>query len=353
MSTSDAGGGERTAVVRMSRDLVAAATTMTADEARFLVDAYYQMQEDRKRSANRMLSMQAEPHSVIAWLAEQSETLEGQIKRALDKYTDAHAVGEWLKSVYGVGPVIAAGLLANIDIKKARTAGHIWSFAGLDPSVKWEKGKKRPWNASLRTLCWKSGQSFMKFANREECFYGHLYQKRKVYEVVRNDRGGNVERAAAILKEKKFDKSTEAFKWLSGYYSLRSMGQMLELETEKRAAFLAARRLDTPDARSGMLPPAQIDAMARRWTVRIFLAHLQTVWWYIEHGELPPKPYAIEHLGHAHIIEPPNQHIVAGFAAAWGGRRMDPPTHGGGHSEAEEYERWIMAFLDQKVPAPR
>src|SRR6185312_11642646 len=101
-------------------------TTMSPDEARYLVDAYYLMQENRKRSDNQVRSMEAEPHTVIAWLAENSDMLEGQIKRALDKYTDAHVVGQWMKSIHGIGPVIAAGLMAHIDINKAPTVGHIW-----------------------------------------------------------------------------------------------------------------------------------------------------------------------------------------------------------------------------------
>jgi hypothetical protein len=44
-------------------------------------------------------------------------------------------------------------LLARIDIVKAPTAGHIWRYAGLDPTVRWNKGEKRPWNAGLKVLC--------------------------------------------------------------------------------------------------------------------------------------------------------------------------------------------------------
>ena len=156
----------REPAIRLSRDLIKASSTMTTMEARYLVDAYYLMQDDRKRAHNQVRAMEEEPHSVIGWLAGQSETLEGQIKRALDSYSDSHPAGAWLKSNYGIGPVIAAGLLAHIDIRKAPTVGHIWRFAGLDPTTKWEKGQKRPFNAELKTLCWKLGQSFMKFSQQ-------------------------------------------------------------------------------------------------------------------------------------------------------------------------------------------
>ena len=303
-------------VKRLTRDLVKAAATLSTDEARFLVDSYYQMQQDRQRADSQVRSMKDEPHSTLSWLGEQSGMLERQIQRALHSYAEAQPVGRWMMSVYGIGPVIAAGLLAHIyigdwcdhchghdeDDCKARqkdkklklkpheytpvvscpTAGHIWRYAGLDPTVTWNKKQKRPWNASLKTLCWKIGQSFMKFSGQEECVYGHMYRERKEYEIKRNDSGGNKDTAAAILESKKFDKSTEAYKHLM----------------------------------TGKLPPAQIDARARRYAVKMFLSHLHTVWWFIENGELPPKPFMIEHHGHVHYVSIVNSQEVPGLAKA-------------------------------------
>lgn len=259
-------------VHRLTRDIAKSASLLSDDEARFLVDYYYICQEDRKRSTNqtRALSETQEPCAVVAWLAEQSTTLENQIKRALDVYTDAHPVGKWLKGVYGIGPVIAAGLLAHIDITKAPTVGHIWRYAGLDPTVKWEKGQKRPWNAGLKTLLWKLGQSFMKFSNQEECFYGHIYKERKAYEIARNERGENAALAAVLVL--KVGKTTEAHKHLS----------------------------------LGLLPPGQIDARARRYAVKLLLSHLHGEWYRATYGTPPPLPYPIAIGGHAHYIAPPH-----------------------------------------------
>jgi len=264
---------ELTPVERLTRDIKEASVTLSADEARFLVDAYYSMQDQRKRTGNQVRSMDEEPHRVLGWLNDQSDTLEKQVKRALDAYTDAQPIGKWAREVYGVGPVITAGLIAHIDIEQAPTVGHIWRYAGLDPSSTWNKGEKRPWNADLKTLCWKIGQSFMKFHNQEACFYGKIYSQRKAYEVDRNESGGNTETAAKILTVKKIGKATEAFKHLS----------------------------------KGVLPPGQIDARARRYAVKLFLSHLQLIWWTLEHDELPPKPYILtQEGGHAHMILPPN-----------------------------------------------
>ena len=92
-------------VITLSRDIAAASATLGRDEARFLVDAYYQMQENRIRAQGqiRAMSESGEPHQVLAWLFEQNQTLENQIKRALAKYIEAHEMGPWLLARKGSG----------------------------------------------------------------------------------------------------------------------------------------------------------------------------------------------------------------------------------------------------------
>jgi len=126
-------------IKRLDRDLRVAAKTMSEEEARYLVDAYYTMQDNRKRSENqeRQASANKEPCTVITWLAQNNRMLEEAIKVTLDIYTGNHPVGVWAKSTYGIGPVIAAGMLAHIDIRKAETVGHIWRYAGIDPTSSW------------------------------------------------------------------------------------------------------------------------------------------------------------------------------------------------------------------------
>jgi hypothetical protein len=268
-------GVELDPVSRLTRDLKAAAITLSPDEARFLVDAYYAMQEDRKRAMNQIgaLSKSGEPHEVLAWLGQQTATLEGQVRRALDAYSAADPVGRWARSIVGIGPVIAAGLSAHIDISKAPTVGHIWRFAGLDPTRTWEKKTKRPWNASLKVLCWKIGESFVKVSGKEDDVYGHLYVERKVKEQARNDAGELADQAAHKLATTKIGKTTEAY----AHYS------------------------------AGRLPPAHIHARAKRWAVKLFLSHWHHVAYYAAHGEHPPKPYILTiEGGHAHEIRVPN-----------------------------------------------
>jgi len=255
---------------RLKRDIKDASVTMSADEARFLVDAYYMMQEDRKRAHNqvRALGESQEPHMVIQWLADQSQMLESQIKRALDAYSASHEIGVWAREVTGIGPVIAAGLMAHIDITRAPTVGHIWRYAGLDPTTKWSKGQKRPWNAELKTLCWKIGESFVKVSSKPDAFYGHVYLERKAQEVAKNENGDFAEQAAKKLEEFNIGKDTDAYKAYS----------------------------------KGKLPPAHLHARAKRYAVKLFLSHWHEVAYQAHYGKEPPLPYPIAHLGHAHKI---------------------------------------------------
>ena len=75
-----------TPVIRLTKDLKNAARTLSDDEARFLVDAYYAMQDDRIRAAHqhRSLTESGEPADVMTWLLDQREILEKQVARALD-----------------------------------------------------------------------------------------------------------------------------------------------------------------------------------------------------------------------------------------------------------------------------
>lgn len=287
-------------IKRLTSDLRVAARTLTDNEARYMVDSYYMMQDMRIRTNNqvRALGESKEPSSVVNWAADQFDILETQIRNALDQYSAASPVGAWAREQYGVGPVIAAGLLAHIDIHKAPTVGHIWRYAGLDPTSKWGKGEKRPWNATLKTLCWKIGESFVKTSNNEESFYGKIYKNRKIEETKRNISGANAETALEISKARNLSKTADAKHWYSGTWI-----EMPKLQAAAKEMGFSA----LPTEPFPMLSPAHIHARARRYTVKIFLAHLHDFWWEKATGTPAPLPYPIAHLGHAHEIKRPGK----------------------------------------------
>jgi Transposase IS116/IS110/IS902 family len=188
------------------RDLKDAAQTMSVQQARYTVDMYYQVQHYRIQSdAQRNAAMKLdEPHEVLAFTALEMRKLEDDLKVALGAYADSNPLGVWARSICGIGPVISAGLLAHIDIERAPTVGHIWAFAGFDPTKVWGKGEKRPWNAKLKTLCaYKLGESFVKVQNRPADIYGQVFRARKDIEEMRNAQGLFADQAEAALSQKK------------------------------------------------------------------------------------------------------------------------------------------------------
>ena len=259
------------AIKRLTKDLRAAAKDLGVREARYFVNTYYDLQDYRISSANqqRKLLEGAEPSLFMEWLNTNLDTLEQQIKAVLDKWSGAQPMGVWARNVCGIGPVISSGLLANIDITKAPTVGHIWRFAGLDPTVKWSKGEKRPWNASLKRLCWLIGESFVKVSGNKNDIYGHVYEERKKYEQKRNEAGELADQA------------------------------------RERVAQAKARRVKLDEdliklLEQGTLPAKALHERSKRYAVKLFLSH----WWeeaYKLHYETePPLPYPIAILGHAH-----------------------------------------------------
>jgi hypothetical protein len=306
-------------LAKLNRDLRQAARTLTVAEVRYLVDIYYQSQRDRIRAGHqtRTNSESDEPHEVLSFLGDQRIVLEKQVASTLNAYSGGHPIGIWTRSITGIGPIISAGLIAHIymgnwcetcrgqteaehDARIAAkgprgfaphpyipaiscpTVGHIWRFAGLDPTLKWEKGKKRPWNGALKRLCWLIGESFVKVSNNPNDTYGQMYVIRKAYEVANNEAGKYAEQAKQALIDKKFGADTQARK----HYE------------------------------AGHLPPARIHLRAERYAVKMFLSNLHEAWFFHAFGKLPPMPYAITQLGHAHIYTPPSMSLIPGWIEA-------------------------------------
>ena len=319
-------------IERLTKDLKDSARNLTTNEARYLVDYYYKLQDDRVRSAAQVRSSE-EDESVtwIRYVFGHLSALESRIKSALGIYASGQPLGEWSQSITGIGPVISAGLLAHIDIARTPHAGALWRLAGLDPTSEWlgkdaakktvndvmGKGKeittekllligekahrnprllremaltysnadektltkanlikavaRRPWNAKLKVLTWKTGESFVKQQNSAGGeFYGGFYLERRAMEEAANDDGSYKEQALA--KAETVGRSTEAYK----HYSV------------------------------GRFPPGHIYARAKRWVVKLFLSHYHHVGYEILHGKPPDRPWIITHGGHSDFIPPPN-----------------------------------------------
>lgn len=322
---------------KLDQALEDSAKTVTCTEARFLVDAYYQIQHWRIANTNQISAADKQkddqPYALVSFLAYSMMNLEEAMAKALGAFADGSRIGQWAQSITGIGPVLSAGLLAHIDMDVAKTPGHITSFAGLNPGRIWTSRKKapsvvksilgekkvyddadiqkisshlglkfdtvkkfastdkhgkkkkvtqdsleksisrRPFNVALKTLCWKIGQSFIMNNAKETDVYGHLYLQRKEIETQKNEKLEFRDQAEKKLRDFNIGKKTEAYKWYS----------------------------------KGMLPPLHISMRAQRWVVKLFLSHWWEVAYECHYGKKPPiGPYAIDQLHHAHRIPVPN-----------------------------------------------
>lgn len=292
------------------------------EEARTIVDNYYQIQELRKVLGNQIRAVEKKMDvlsndSMITtkYFFEDYYKVERKAKLALDIFTSSQPVGVWLKEIMGIGPVISAGLLAYFDINKAPKPSCFWQYSGLNignrpwysrkeaeafvrqakkymtdnnitdksqlvaylasisnTSISMFEGKKTtddelakivsmpPYNRKLKTLLWKTGQSFLKVCNKGS-LYGRLIQERKVYEITKNEKLEYADQAANALKKKTF--------------------------TNKKIKEIYE---------SGKLPPGHIEQRCENHAVKIFVSHLWEAMYYDKYGKEPDfKVYPLDY----------------------------------------------------------
>lgn len=221
---------------------------------------------------------------------------------------------EWLEDVKGIGPILAGGLVAWVeDPAKFAYPSSLWKYSGLDvvqtsydegveeklqnqleklklepeeqamisklmarsrndyesmnklsnllriykidlptgAAPKRKAAQKITWNPTMRTLCWKIGESFVKNKNRSQ--YGELYAQ------IRED------------YEKKFPEPIE----------------VVSIHGKKYNKYTNAHK----------------HAMAKRKTVKIFLCHFLNKWKELRGLEVT-KPWIVTHGGHQDYINP-------------------------------------------------
>lgn len=178
-------------------------------ELRTLIRSYYSIQSLRLSSSNQLElkkdgSSQSGSKGKTRNLSA-SETLnevlnntkssEQKLAKAIKEYVER--TDEWnlfLKNVKGCGPIIAAILITEIDIRKSNTVSAIWQYAGMNPAKnvkgrkyvdgkivvtdelikgdKLTKGYLAPYNKFLKTaILGKLGESFLKTNSPYKKYY--------------------------------------------------------------------------------------------------------------------------------------------------------------------------------------
>lgn len=338
-----------TPVIRLTKDVrnllfgegerkaVGVASQANASEARVLIDLYYSIQDYRKSIDNQCRSMDqgmdgGDSHQALDFMASQIDTMERNAVAFLQTYVTSHVMWPWLSAVDGIGPILAAGLVAYLGHRPVPATVGKWNrYAGLDPTQQWLKAdqikalwttldgsleertrviahrigcdpetvlknatinfstgeikpltrdsaikalSRIPFNRTLKTLCWKIGDQFVKLGDSQKAYYAKYYRQRKAQEIARNLNGERSDLARVTLKSK---------------------------PTHAQRAVYA----------QGMLPDGRIDLMARRATVKLFLSHLHELWYRMENpGQLPPKHFAFGRLHHVDYLPPPHQHVL-------------------------------------------
>ena len=234
-----------------------------------MVELYYDCQDLRISHANKERT--EAPSELAEWLDSWMHAGETVIKNKLDQWVrseDSPPEAKWAYEQIGIGPVIASGLSAYIDVARAPYPSSLWKFAGLAPGFdRKQKGVKLPYNSRLKVLCWKASESFVKVSGKEGAIYGQLYGQFKAKEIEKNEAGLYREVAQRELESKSFKTDTVTKKSLL----------------------------------SGKLSDGHLHARAKRKTVKIFLSH------YWQKGReakgLPVSgPYAGDILGHSGMI---------------------------------------------------
>lgn len=331
---------DKEVLVKLSKDMLAAAKLLTPEEVKHVVMNYYMQQDNRIRADHQILQLKKKyedipkdkrpSHLVLDWISENTGALESQIRSVLSHYSKNQAIGRWAEANWGIGPVISAGLIAFINMDKSPTVGHIYRYSGNDPTVIWcTQADCLSWikenGGASEDLIIKSAAHFGRFVDSLRRFATTNREGKPVK--LTNDT------LAAALARRPWNADFKTLCWKIGESFVKISGKIDEVtgqpasvygrlynerriqedERSKKLLFkdqAAAVLARTPNHaqrktyKEGELPDGHLFSRAKRYAVKIFLSH----WWeqnyWFTFGKAPPAPFAIGKLSHAHYIEP-------------------------------------------------
>jgi hypothetical protein len=238
---------------------------------RILVESYQDTQKLRIASFNRLnmysklgllTSLQeAKLGEMVSDLKAEERKLQGMMEQELEEIP----VWQWLRTIKGMGPAMAAGLIAWIDdIGKAPHVSSLWRYAGLHVedgrAPRRKRGEKADWNPRLRTHMWKITKQILM---AKDPFYYGWYKEFKEREVEKCKKNG------------------------------------IRIVPASKLPTKGGKKYEPP----GVISQGHVENRARRKVAKLLLAHLWHVWREME--GLPTEPAYPAKLGHR-IIPPPN-----------------------------------------------
>lgn len=146
---------------------------MTDTTLRILVDLREMMQKQRIGFGNRAAALargadagDGRSEAFMARWHEHFAVVERQADAEIGEAVKEYPIYEYLRRVRGVGPMLAAQLIAMIDIGRANTVSALWRYAGYavidGERERPTKGEKLHYNARLKKVCYLLGMSFLK-----------------------------------------------------------------------------------------------------------------------------------------------------------------------------------------------
>jgi len=109
------------------------------------------------------------------------QLLEDEVDNDIKDIAKEYPIIELATEVKGVGVMLAAKVVAMVDIQRAETVSALWKYAGYGVTNgerdKPTKGEKLPYNKRLKTTCYLIGSSFLKSNSP----YRRIYDEAKEY----------------------------------------------------------------------------------------------------------------------------------------------------------------------------
>lgn len=143
------------------------------------------VQRQRIQSGNRRSAVERgashNGHELAAYLETMFGDLEQQLGGMIAGAAFEHPAYNWLIRVRGIGPGLAASLLAHIDIERAATISALWRYAGQavveGKAERRTAGVKLHYNNELKRICYLIGASMI----RSSSPYRAEYDEAKAY----------------------------------------------------------------------------------------------------------------------------------------------------------------------------
>ena len=310
------------------------------NEARFLIDNYYQIQQMRINTANqiRALSQGADNKSskeelndnkitTSMLLFNQYCTMEDNAKKLLQNFIDSNYLSRWASKVTGIGPVLAASLAAYLHIEKEEDgstkmhAGSWWSYAGLtDNNRVWlgsTKSKELVEQAikecggvlndeAMMLICARSKWKLDHFKNFKDCYKetkkGAKWNKEAVIKACSLIPYNKELKVVCHKIGQSFHKVCNNDKSLYGKLFKERLQYELEKNengdyAEQAATILKTKNFSSKEVKevyeSGKLPMSHIYKRCERYVTKLFISHAFEAAYFNEYKVMPPKPYIL------------------------------------------------------------